>query len=134
VLAACREAPWQPRLLPAQNRGLPGTFNPLPAQRLRRVLAHGQQESGAQLKEGRIMKTCEVCGNHYDKTFEVVMQGEEHTFDSFECAIHALAPTCANCGLRIIGHGLEANGRFFCCDHCAEAQGVHQLRDRLPAK
>jgi len=29
------------------------------------------------------------------------------TFDSFECAIHALAPTCENCGIRIVGHGLE---------------------------
>lgn len=77
------------------------------------------------------MATCEVCGNTYDKTFEVVMQGQQHIFDSFECAIHALAPRCENCGVRIIGHGLEADGRFFCCDHCAEAQGVMNLRDRM---
>jgi len=32
--------------------------------------------------------------------------------------------------MRIIGHGLEENGRMFCCDHCAEAQGVKGLRDR----
>lgn len=77
------------------------------------------------------MATCDFCGNEYDKTFEVVMGGESYVFDSFECAIHQLAPTCANCGVRIIGHGLEANGTFFCCAHCAEQEGVHQLQDRV---
>jgi hypothetical protein len=33
------------------------------------------------------------CGNDYDKVFQVVMNGQAHTFDSFECGIHALAPT-----------------------------------------
>lgn len=79
------------------------------------------------------MGTCETCGNTYDKTFEVVYRGQNHTFDSFECAIHALAPTCDNCGVRIVGHGLEANGRMFCCDNCAEAQGVQGLKDRKHA-
>ena len=67
------------------------------------------------------MAKCETCGNTYDKTFEVVMDGHRHTFDSFECAIHKLAPTCAKCGVRIIGHGVEATGTFYCCAHCAEA-------------
>ena len=53
------------------------------------------------------MATCETCGNSYDKAFQVVMNGRSHTFDSFECAIHALAPTCKHCGTRIVGHGLE---------------------------
>jgi len=39
------------------------------------------------------MARCEVCGNDYDKSFEIMMKGKAHTFDSFECAIHALAPT-----------------------------------------
>lgn len=77
------------------------------------------------------MAICEVCGNDYDKSFEVLLAGRRHVFDSFECAIHQLAPACAHCGVRIIGHGLEANGRMFCCDHCAERQGVAELRDRL---
>jgi hypothetical protein len=76
------------------------------------------------------MSKCECCGNEYDKTFNVMMAGKTHVFDSFECAIHILAPTCEHCGMRIIGHGLEENGRMFCCDHCAEAQGVKGLRDR----
>lgn len=78
-----------------------------------------------------MMATCEVCGNKYDKSFQIVMNGDTHTFDSFECAIHALAPTCDNCGVKIIGHGMEANGSFFCCAHCAEQEGVKALKDRV---
>jgi hypothetical protein len=77
------------------------------------------------------MARCEVCGNDYDKAFKVVMQGETHTFDSFECAIHAMAPRCANCGIKIIGHGMEKDGTFFCCAHCAAAEGVHEMEDRV---
>jgi hypothetical protein len=77
------------------------------------------------------MAQCEVCGNDYDKAFEVVMAGKAHTFDSFECAIHALAPSCAHCGVKIAGHGIEADGSFFCCAHCAEQKGVHEARDRV---
>ena len=49
------------------------------------------------------MATCETCGNDYDKAFQVTMNGKAHTFDSFECAIHALAPECEHCGIRIVG-------------------------------
>jgi hypothetical protein len=39
------------------------------------------------------MAVCEVCGNDYYMTFEVrAADGSVHTFDSFECAIHQLAP------------------------------------------
>lgn len=76
------------------------------------------------------MATCELCGNEYDKTFELIMAGESHTFDSFECAIQALAPRCAHCGCPIIGHGLEKNGTYFCCAHCAGREGVDELQDR----
>ncbi len=77
--------------------------------------------------------TCDTCGNRYDKSFTVTTHdGSEHTFDSLECAIHALAPTCAQCGCRIIGHGIEApQERIFCCAHCAEQQGVHEAQDRV---
>lgn len=76
------------------------------------------------------MPKCDSCGNEYDKCFQVMVQGKTYTFDSFECAIHALAPTCAHCGIRIIGHGLESGDRMFCCDHCATKAGVTNLRDR----
>jgi hypothetical protein len=77
------------------------------------------------------MAICETCGNDYDKTFQVIMKGTTHVFDSFECAIRALAPTCAHCGTHIVGHGLENSGMFFCCKHCAEKKGVSGLRDRI---
>jgi hypothetical protein len=76
------------------------------------------------------MPTCEVCGNDYDKAFQVVRDGEEHTFDSFECAIHALAPRCSHCECRVIGHGVEANGSIFCSAHCAQESGVTGVADR----
>ena len=78
----------------------------------------------------RSMAQCEVCGNQYDKTFEVLLTGRTHVFDSFECAITALAPTCKHCGCKIIGHGVEANGAFYCCAHCANAAGVQGVQDR----
>ena len=78
------------------------------------------------------MAQCEVCGNEYDKAFEVSMPGDDsHTFDSFECAIHALAPLCEYCGVKVIGHGVEADGRFFCCAHCASMAGAQGIADRV---
>ena len=94
------------------------------------------------------MAKCDVCGNDYDKrldsgrergrgndydkAFQVVSaQGSSRTFDSFECAIHALAPTCAHCHCKIIGHGIEARGTFYCCAHCAKASGVSGVDDRV---
>jgi len=56
------------------------------------------------------------------------MAGQSHTFDSFECAIHALAPACAHCGCKIIGHGVEAHGSFYCCAHCATKAGISGLQ------
>lgn len=76
------------------------------------------------------MARCEVCGNDYDKSFEVIVQDGRHVFDSFECAIHALAPVCDHCGCRIVGHGMEAAGQYYCCAHCAQHEGESRLRDR----
>jgi hypothetical protein len=76
------------------------------------------------------MATCEVCENEYDRTMEITLDGERHVFDSFECAIHMLAPHCAHCDCRIVGHGVEADGRMFCCAHCARESGATGLADR----
>jgi hypothetical protein len=68
------------------------------------------------------VSTCEVCGNDYWMAFEVhTAGGATHVFDSFECAIQRLAPVCEHCQCRIIGHGVEVEGRFYCCAHCARA-------------
>lgn len=76
------------------------------------------------------MARCDVCGNDYDKSFQIQMQGRTYTFDSFECAVHALAPTCAHCSCRVLGHGVEAGGAIYCCAHCASEMGVRNVRDR----
>jgi hypothetical protein len=76
------------------------------------------------------MARCETCGNEYDKAFVVELGGERRTFDSFECAIHALAPPCEHCGCRVIGHGVEVGDRVFCCAHCAREAGAEAVADR----
>ena len=76
------------------------------------------------------MARCEVCGNDYDRAMQITVAGETHTFDAFECAIHALAPACAHCGCKVIGHGHQAGDRVFCCAHCAREEGETELADR----
>lgn len=76
------------------------------------------------------MATCETCGNDYDKAFTVTMGGDDHVFDSFECAIQSLAPRCAHCGTRVIGHGVEQGETIFCCAHCAAQEGAERVQDR----
>ena len=78
------------------------------------------------------MPTCSTCGNDYAAAFSVTTaSGEAYAFDSIECAAQKLAPTCETCGVRILGHGLQAGDRFFCCDHCAQKAGVSGLNDRV---
>ena len=76
------------------------------------------------------MATCESCGNDYDMPLEITTAGQTHVFDSFECAIHKLAPRCEHCGVTVIGHGVQAEGHFYCCAHCASHEGHDQLVDR----
>ncbi len=75
------------------------------------------------------MPKCDSCGNDYERAFTVTMNGATYSFDSFECAIHKLAPTCAHCGCRIIGHGVQAQNTIYCCAHCAAGAGQHGLVD-----
>ena len=77
------------------------------------------------------MKKCDSCGNTYDKSFEVSLGGATYTFDSFECAVHKLAPTCGHCGCRILGHGVAGDSEFFCCAHCAKSKGVAGASERV---
>ncbi len=76
------------------------------------------------------MARCAYCGNEYDKCFDVTMLDKTHTFDCFECAIAALAPTCEQCGCTIIGHGVEAPEGIFCSAHCSRQTAAADIRDR----
>src|SRR5688572_24981155 len=75
------------------------------------------------------MATCEACGNDYDNPILISQNGKQHVFDSFECAIHVLAPTCGHCKCRVIGHGVVANNVIYCCAHCAHHSGATKVRD-----
>lgn len=78
------------------------------------------------------MAACSICGNEYDKAFTVrTHDGMELIFDSMECAAHAMAPRCAHCDCRILGHGIEAGEATYCCAHCARQTGVEGARDRV---
>lgn len=66
------------------------------------------------------MARCDCCGNEYDKAFQLTQNGETHTFDSFQCAIHQMAPVCPSCGCKVIGHGVDQGDKTYCCDHCAK--------------
>lgn len=96
-------------------------------------MADGETQVLAEFFMDGKRNTCEVCGNTYDKCFGVHMHGELHVFDSFECAIHALAPRCAHCDCRILGHGMETEGVMYCCAHCARQHGIHEMEDRVDA-
>jgi hypothetical protein len=61
---------------------------------------------------------------------EIRRDGKTLTFDCFECAIQALAPTCEECECRIIGHGVEVGDSMFCSAHCARESGKELVRDR----
>lgn len=74
-------------------------------------------------------KQCESCGNKFEGAFEVLMQGNHHIFDSFECAINTLAPECAHCGNMIIGHGVEAHEHVYCCAHCANSESEKRISE-----
>lgn len=70
------------------------------------------------------MAKCEQCGNDYHSPIEIKVNGKTHTYDCFECAIEQLAPRCARCATRVIGHGLEADAGIYCSGHCASEAGV----------
>jgi len=78
------------------------------------------------------MARCDVCGNEYARSFNVAQDGRTWTFDSFECAIHKLAPRCAHCGCAVVGHGIEAGTAIYCCAHCARENDVTGVADRAP--
>ncbi|WP_341267087.1 hypothetical protein [Gordonia malaquae] len=81
------------------------------------------------------MATCDICGNAYDTPLLISIEGRDGqgVFDSFECAIAGLAPRCAMCETTIIGHGVQSDGRVYCCASCATRAGDHGHVDRVDA-
>ena len=91
------------------------------------AITHGQPSTSSKKRAmAPAAARCEVCGNEYEAPIEVHVRGQKGVYDCFECAIHALAPACAHCHCRVIGHGVEVEGVIFCCHHCAKAAGSSQ--------
>jgi hypothetical protein len=64
----------------------------------------------------------------------VRVAGVDHHFDCFECAIQALAPRCTNCGVPIVGHGVEVDSTTYCSAHCGRIRGERGLCDHTETK
>lgn len=77
------------------------------------------------------MARCATCGNEYERCMDVKIDGASYTFDCFECAIHKLAPVCAGCGCRILGHGVQVGDRLFCSGHCARHEGIRGITTHI---
>src|SRR5699024_11485580 len=74
------------------------------------------------------LQVCDSCGNSYDKAFTVTRGAVSMVFDSFECAVQGIAPECAHCGCRILGHGVESARSE---EHTSELQSRFDLVCRL---
>ena len=67
------------------------------------------------------MGICSVCANESTRTFDIMYEGGILTFDSFQCAIHRLAPICNHCDCLILGHVVESEAAIYCCAQFAES-------------
>jgi hypothetical protein len=67
-----------------------------------------------------------VCGKNRE-CFEVYLGSEKHIFDSFECAMSAMLPTCSYCRCQIIGEGVQMGSAIFCSYACANEQNVRDF-------
>ena len=60
--------------------------------------------------------------------------GPEYTALKSLVTTQGLATVCEHCQVRIVGHGVEVEGRFYCCAHCARhaegAQGA-KIKDAV---
>jgi hypothetical protein len=71
------------------------------------------------------MAECEICHHDWDGAFQIVRaDGTTHTFDSFACAVRALAPVCPTCGAVVFNLGIVVGEQIFCSMHCAGAGGL----------
>jgi hypothetical protein len=70
------------------------------------------------------MARCDICQNESDHCFVLLVGGRPETYDSLECAVHALTLTCDSCSWRIAGPGIERDGFFFCSPYCAKQEDI----------
>jgi hypothetical protein len=67
---------------------------------------------------------CATCGIGTDEPLRIDYHDRTTDFCCFECAISRLAPECAQCRCRVIGHGTYGRDqKTYCCSFCAEQAG-----------
>lgn len=73
------------------------------------------------------MAKCKCCGDEVPagRVLKVEYAGKVGEFCCLQCAIHDIAPTCATCGVTILGHAVEKEGKIYCCSHCAGEMEAH---------
>ncbi len=76
-------------------------------------------------------RNCEVCGNNQGQCFEILLGGDLHVFDSFECAMRAFAPRCGHCSGELLGHGIVVGDTLYCSAACAQKHSAPQYERRL---
>lgn len=72
------------------------------------------------------MAKCDCCGDELteDGALKVEHAGKRGEYCCVQCAIHGMAPPiCATCGVTILGHTVEEEGKTYCCSHCARETG-----------
>jgi hypothetical protein len=79
------------------------------------------------------MTLCDGCGNTSESTFTVQTRDDRvFAFDSVECALPFIAPTCAECCCLVLGHGIHVADRVFCCSNCADrAEDRKQMHNHI---
>ena len=85
----------------------------------------------ARIKSVQGNVSCEVCGNNQGQCFEVLLGGEKHVFDSFECAIRALTPHCGYCGCQLTGDGIVVGNTIYCSYQCANDDSTREYEARV---
>jgi hypothetical protein len=68
-----------------------------------------------------MVSRCEVCGNPISGGVRLIADGMTHVFDSFQCAIHRLAPECEYCGCKVLGRPTVVGRSAYCDEWCAQA-------------
>jgi hypothetical protein len=63
-------------------------------------------------------RACELCGEVSERPFQITQEERVRVFDSFECAVAALAVLCHGCGALVMGKGLVLGSRPFCSRDC----------------
>ena len=57
-------------------------------------------------------------------------RGHRHLNAPRGFAFQTLASVCEFCGVKVIWHGVEADGSFYCFAHCASMAGAEGVSDR----